>query len=612
MDICKNTYETIIFVIFCIIIITLFVAFIILMLNIINYILFTVYCIGDNIKDYTSDNPDNIILGNKYKYRLLNYIKNINDNKPENNYTDRSIIKEYYDTNSSDLFIHKTIIYYNYIVKFLLIIILIIVIALLYNIFNIGIMCINDCDTTVSCGFLLKEILTNDAYIYYIIIMICIYVYVHSYVYTYFFNQKIYKELYDIYGGEDGIAGIAGEDGENKYKTTDTIVYNSINYIINNTRENDRDKQTKLSLYLNDLKNMSYSVLDLHKFDKKGATSDSTAIISIMNEGIINNNKFRVPIELENEGKINTLFKKIYKTDIKGIIEDGDKQRLLGHKIFIYLIYHHVISNNIEDPLIIHKLNNVFLNLFENLYEKYNIDNINNVKDAKDAISAISAISAIKTSEAKDTTVAAAVATTNKIEDPNDIIESFDIDIKNMFKEIRCAYTIKLLLPIGTDDKILTLKLHDNADIILKYIRLFRDKMKDSAVETDNNYMNALDELTKYNNITNPNYDISTEGKEDKLYVLKKTIKDNIDSFAKGFSEYYQDDKTLAVINRIVYKINFYLALEMMETVLYILIVLLILSKSGKYPYIEQYINIAITYAILIINELISAILGII
>jgi hypothetical protein len=49
-----------------------------------------------------------------------------------------------------------------------------------------------------------------------------------------------------------------------------------------------------------------------------------------------------------------------------------------------------------------------------------------------------------------------------------------------------------------------------------------------------------------------------------------------------------------------------------METIIYILIVLLILSKSGKYPYIEKYINLAITYAILIINELISAILGIV
>ena len=137
--------------------------------------------------------------------------------------------------------------------------------------------------------------------------------------------------------------------------------------------------------------------------------------------------------------------------------------------------------------------------------------------------------------------------------------------------------------------------------------------MKDTVIEKDIKYNTALEELTKYNNITKPNYNSSTiEGKTDNLYILKETIKDNIESFAKGFSKYYQDDKTSGVINRIVYKINFFLALEMMETVLYILIVLLILSKSGKYPYIEKYINLAITYAILIINELISAILGII
>ncbi len=96
------------------------------------------------------------------------------------------------------------------------------------------------------------------------------------------------------------------------------------------------------------------------------------------------------------------------------------------------------------------------------------------------------------------------------------------------------------------------------------------------------------------------------------LYTLITTIKDNIDGFANGFSDYYQEDKTLAVINRVVYKINFYLAIDMMITIIYILIVLLILYKSGKYPYMEKQIDIAITYAILIINELISAILGII
>lgn len=632
-DICKNTYETIIFIIFCIIIITLFVAFIILMLNIINYILFTVYCIGDNINDYTSDAPNNIILGNKYKYRLLNYVKNINDNKPENNYKTNTVVKEYYDTNSSDLFIHKTIIYYNYMVKLLLIIMLIIVIGLLYNVFNIGIMSIKNCDNTVSCGFLPKEILSNDTYVYYIIIIIFLYIFVHSYVYTFFFNQNIYMELYNIYGGENGMAGNSGENGENKYKTTDTIVFNSISFVVNNSdKATDIDKQTSISLYLNELKKLSFGTLDLHKFDiKNGAAPDSEAIISVMNEGIINNNKFRVPIELEKEENINTLFKRIYKTNLNGIIKDvkidentkeliyKKKQKLLGNMIFIYLIYHYTISNNLEDPFIIHKLNNIFLNLFDNLYNKYNIDKINKENGStmidgkeKDVDANLKAIDAAKAKE----TGAGAANTTEKIEDPYNLIESFDPDINKMFKEIRGAYTIKLLLPVGTKGEALLFNLHENADLILKYINKFQTKMMEAS--SDLEYNKVLNELTKYDNINKYHYKedgiytYNTIETLDVLYDLKKTIKDNIEDFAKGFSEFKQEDKTLDVVNRVVYKINFYLAVEMMETIIYIVLVLLILYKSGKYPYMEKYINLAITYAILIINELISAILGII
>jgi hypothetical protein len=636
-DICKNTYETIIFIIFCIIIITLFVAFIILMLNIINYILFTVYCIGDNINDYTSDAPNNIILGNKYKFRLLNYVKNINDNKPENNYKTNTVVKEYYDTNSSDLFIHKTIIYYNYMVKLLLIIMLIIVIGLLYNVFNIGIMSIKNCDNTVSCGFLPKEILSNDTYVYYIIIIIFLYIFVHSYVYTFFFNQNIYMELYNIYGGENGMAGNSGENGENKYKTTDTIVFNSISFVVNNSdKDTDIDKQTSISLYLNELKKLSFGTLDLHKFDiKNGAAPDSEAIISVMNEGIINNNKFRVPIELEKEENINTLFKRIYKTNLNGIKKDvkidentkeliyKKKQKLLGNMIFIYLIYHYTISNNLEDPFIIHKLNNIFLNLFDNLYNKYNIDKINKENGStmidgkeKDVDANLKAIDAAKAKEEAKPKETAAANKPEKIEDPYNLIESFDPDINKMFKEIRGAYTIKLLLPVGTKGEALLFNLHENADLILKYINKFQTKMMEA--NSDLEYNKVLNELTKYDNINKHHYKAdgiytyNTIETLDVLYDLKKTIKDNIEDFAKGFSEFKQEDKTLDVVNRVVYKINFYLAVEMMETIIYIVLVLLILYKSGKYPYMEKYINLAITYAILIINELISAILGII
>lgn len=579
-DVCKDTYETTIFVIFCIILFTLFISCIILMLNIINYILFTVYCISDNIYEYSADVPDNIILGSKYKYRLLNYIKNINDNEPNNNASAASasdpkgtkeVIKEYYDTNSSDLYIHKTIVYYNYIVKLLLGIMFIIVVMLLYNIFYIGLMCIKNCDDTVSCGFLLSDMMTNDAYIYYIIIVMFLYIYTHSYLYTYFFNKNIYKELYDIYAGEDGVAGVAGDDGENKYKTVDTIVSNSITYILTKTvKEEDKDRTTDMSQFLTDLNNMSFDILDIGKvLDTQESSATDTGIsepniLILMNEGIIINNKFIVPAKLENEGNINILLKRIYRTPLEGINADAARQTLLGHQIFIYLIYNYVISNSIEDPFIIHKLNNVYLNLFNNLFDKYNKDN-------------------------------------GGKEDAHALIEMFDRDVRKMFKDVRGAFAIKLLLPVGTDKNKLLLKLHDNADLMLKYIKMVKDKSYKNP--QDKLLIAAIADLSNYKN------DIK-EG--DPLITLKTTIRDNIEGFANGFSNYYQEDKTLAVVNRVVYKINFYLAIDMMITIIYILIILLILYKSGKYPYMEKQINLAITYAVLIINELVSAILGIV
>ena len=612
-DICEDTYKTTIFVIFCIILVTLFISFIILMLNIINYTLFTVYCISDNVYEYTSDNPENIILGSKYKYRLLNYIKNINDNSP--NITSviatptvssvssdasaasgvsgvsgetekpstkpppaaipKSVIKEYYDTSSSDLYIHKTIIYYNYIVKLLLGIMLIIVIMLLYNIYSIGMLAITNCDDSEdadTCGFLLSKILTEDGYVYYIIIVVFLYIYAHSYLYTYFFNKNIYGELYDIYAGEEGTAGVAGENGENKYKTVDTIVSNSINHIHTKTIDTKyTDTSSKISLFLTDLYKMSFDTLDIKKnFDTQDLSADNASgdadILLIINEGILNNNKFIIPTKLEKIGDINVLLKHIYNAPLDG---DATRQALLGHQIFIYLIYNYVITNSIEDPFIIHKLNNVYLDLFNNLYNKYN----------------------------KDTSASAAAIAAG---DPNILIDNFKYDIRNMYKDIRRAFTVKLLLPVGTEKIKVQQKLHENAELILKYIRMVKGKTAANA------------DLDKYKEVVETTATTATPTVPNSYNVLITTIKENIEGFANGFSDYYQEDKTLAVVNRVVYKINFYLAIEMMVTIIYILIVLLLLYKSGKYPYMETQINAAITYAIIIINELISAILGIV
>ena len=560
VDVCKSANDTIIFVIFCIILFTLILSAIILLLNIINYILFTIYCINDSVMDYTSENPDAIILEQKYKYRLLNYVKNSYDNnlpKPKP-YTNKSNI----DANASDLYINKTIIYYNYIVKMILLIIFVILLGVLYNVFRIGVSVISQCDEN-GCQLIVVEILQNDAYIYYIIIIACIYAYIHSYIYTYFFNKNIYKELYDIY--------------KDKYKKIDTEVSYSINYV--NDKENDKDSKNGVSNFIRDLKDLSFdSLKPLVKAGESEASDASDAsLLTIVNEGIENNNKFVIPTEYdENDGNHNNLFKKIYKTPLSDI-EDDLKQELFAHKITIYLLYNYVITNNIQDPFIIHKMNNIYLNLFENLFE-------------------------------------------DKKEDPNYFLEqNYDKDTADMFKQIRRAYTIKLLLPATTTKEQLTSDLNENARYIEKYIK---EHMKAPIFITQANTKKTIIKNKSLNEIerNQRNEEADTIAKkaieniENNTNISKLMIKitANINTFANGFFDYYQEDKTPGDINRVVYKINLYLAIEMMETIIYIVLVLLILYNSGKYPYLEDYINMAITYAIAIINELISAILGII
>ena len=517
-DICKGINDTVISVIFCIIIVALIVSVIILLLNILNYTLFTIYCITDSITESTAENPDGIILENKYKYRLLYYVKSTFDNNHNKKNTDISNI----DRGTSDLYISKTNVYYNYIVKLVLLILFVILAGMLYNIFRILITVVSQCDNN-NCGLLITQILQRDTYIYYIIIILLIYAYVHSYVYTYFFNKNIYKELYDIYN--------------DKYKKIDTVVSYSINYI----NEKDKEKSsTKLSLFLRDLKDLSYDTLE--PLIKPEAGGQPTTFLSIMNEGIVNNNQFTIPIDGDEGASFNNLFKKIYTTPLADIIDDR-KRELLVHKIMVYLIYHYVISNNIDDPIIIHKMNNIYLNLFENLF----------------------------------------VNQANEKTDPNYFIENYDKDIQTILKQIRGAYTIKLLLPNGTKKEALVEQLNKNAESIVKYI------MNSKKEEIARNKTGATSETKLLADLTK-----------------------NIDTFAEGFFDYYLEDKTSGDINRVVYKINLYLAIEMLETIAFIIIVLLILNNSGKYPFLEEYIQMAITYALLIVDEVVSAILGII
>jgi len=259
---------------------------------------------------------------------------------------------------------------------------------------------------------------------------------------------------------------------------------------------------------------------------------------------------------------------------------------LLGDKIFIYLIYHYVISHNIEDPLIIHKINNIFLNLFENIHTKYNNDYAkysNSLKTPPDSTPASVASVSI-----------------------DDILNKFsgkDIDIKKMYNEIKSSYTIKQLLPATIKKEDILDKLHDNADLILKYIYTYKSIETPTSLPSDKFKNYAVGRGKEF-----PDADKGT----DNIYFLKNKIYTNINTFANSFSDYFQEDKTPLKVNTIVYKINLYLAVEMILTAVFILMVLLLLYSSNKYPDLEKYINIMITYAIIIINEVIYAILGII
>jgi hypothetical protein len=567
--------KTLIFIVIIIIVLISFVS--ILTLNIISYILFTIYCINDNINDYTSEDPTKITLEDKYKYRLLNYIINFNDSAKSTKYN----ISTNYDNNSSDLYVHATIVYYNYIVKLLLFIAIIILAAFLFNLFNIAIAWINNkyCNSDTKIPFLVSEIYKNDNYIYKIIIIIFIYIYLHSLIYTYGFNKYIYKDLYDLYEGGDG-----------KYKAADMVVYLTINTINNK----DTDKQDNISSFLCDLKDLSYDKLHFKNFLNKdfGLADNANKILTDLNsDGILNNNKFIIPTGTtqEKEANINKMLRSIYLTNTDpGFYNTSTEtskppQDLLGDKIFIYLIYHYVISHNIEDPLIIHKLNNIFLNLFENIHTKYNTDYskyFNNLQSPPTLLSLSINI--------------------------DDILNKFtgkDIDIKKMYNEIKSSYTIKQLLPATIKKEDILDKLHDNADLILKYIYTYKRIETPTSPPPDkfNNY--AVGRGTGFQDAEKAN---------DNLHFLKKKIYTNINTFADSFSDYFQEDKTSLKVNTIVYKINLYLAVEMILTAVFILIVLLLLYSSNKYPDLEKYINIMITYAIIIINEVIYAILGII
>jgi hypothetical protein len=568
----------------------------ILTLNIINYILFSIYSINDIVLEYTSEDPENIILKDKYKYRLLNYIINLSYPCKSNVYN----INNNYDNNSSDLYIHYVIVYYNYIVKLLLFIIILLFIGFIYNMFNLLITVVNNnfCMKNDTCQIIFSEIYEKHTYIYYIIFIIFVYVYLHSYIYTYIFNRNVYKDLYDLYEGDNG-----------EYQKTDIVVSQAIS-LLNNKVINNKGTSiipNTIVIFLNNLKNISYKNLQLTNIlDKDNILLPTSSEIfkEMIADGLINNYKFIIPNELANENNINILLKDICYIDIDKISSKDDRiskdtKEILGYKIFIYLIYNYVISYNKEDPFIIHKLNNIYLNIYENIAKEHILySNTEKLQTAVDDENAKDTEQDTERNTEQDT------EEVFDIDYINNLIDNIDnAGIKQMYNEIKCSYTIKLLMPENTKKTELSLKLHDNATLLLKYIKKYNEKqieLKGTSDETT-----ALKELN-----TKLSYDSQTEydEKKDRLQFI---IQGKINAFADTFQDYSLENKTKKIINFNLYKLNFYLAIEMLHTVLFILIVLAILYKSNEYPFIEKYINIIIGYALLIIDEVFYSILGI-
>jgi hypothetical protein len=591
-------------IVFIMIIILVISFLFILILNIINNILFSIYCINDIIIENTSEEPENIILEDLYKYRLLKYVINLSYLNNNNNYN----VKYDYDKNSSDLYIHNVIVYYNYIVKLLLLIIILLFIGFIYNMFNLLITVVNNafCEKNDTCEIIFTEIYKNHPYIYYIIIIIFLYIYLHSYIYTYVFNKSIYKDIYDIYESEN--------------QTTDFILSDSIS-LLNNTNDTKSIEEDKIVLFIDDLKNLSYKKLYIKIFLDKNNNlhlNSNDKFKKLIDYGLTNNYKFIIPNDIMNDNKNNILLKNI--CDIKS--NDINSQKILGYKIFIYLIYHYVISHNRDDPFIIHKLNNIYLNIFENISKEHiHHYNENNKKRTPDDI--IVANNEEKENQSIYTTVYNRFNTekeedknTSKQEDPTffdvksnnidyiiDLINNIDnIGIKNMYNDIKSSYTIKLLLPESTKTKNLSDTLHNNAKLLIGYIK--KNLEKREGDETDaTKKENLIDIINKlyYDN----------EVKYNDEEYLQNNIKNKINEFAGTFHDYYLENEEKNIVNFNLYKIRFYLTIEMLQTIFFILIVLIILYRSKKYPYIEMYINTAMSLAIIIVRNVITSILGI-
>jgi hypothetical protein len=539
--------------------------------------------------------------------------------------------------------------------------------------FNIIIAFINGCWNSSYCEFILSNIYYENTYIYYIIIIILLFIAIHSYIYTYVFNQNIYKDLYNLYGNNESNyknSDLIIYNTINNINKTD-INYNTISdisYFLNNLKIFSM-KNISFRTFL-DEKNVLVSDADakLKKVRNESIIINNKFIIPSELENdddtnILFKNIYKTDIKtlisganIEKEQEL--LANKIFLYLIYNyVIRYNKEDPYIIHKL--NNIYLHTFENlyniHIEEDFKKHvgePIQKTYLEIVEE-GTNYALDTIIDLVTTKkeNFISGVSSSPASSLPTSSAATLPTAIAD-KKIEktaeekaaeekkeklnkkiseyvpiDKLVLLNIFNTDIKKMYDEINNSFTIKFLLPVNITKDNLSESLHSDANLILNYIYKY-NKINNTPDIDSFQKSSSNDEITIfYDDIvkeTDNNRDIrikkedkktdaaSLDYKKKQFNKLRTNIHDKIKTFTNVFENYKQENKTLTIINTTIYKINFYLAAEMMQVIIFILLVLFMLYKSKKYPFLEKYINISIVYAILIINEVISAILGII
>lgn len=628
---CDNFNSNIVNIVHLIIVIIIITLLFIFLLNILNYVLYNLYCIRDVGDKYIKEDV-NTKLQDMYKHRLLNYVKNFDIGKYNFN------IK--YDNNSSDLYIHNINAYYNYLVKLLLLISIFILIGIIYNMYYIFINSVHliKCseESTYNCKFLITYIYEEQIHIYYLCIIIFLCIYGHSFIYTYLFNNMVYQDLYNLY--------------KKNYKELDIYVKKEIQNlnVLSNAKNTVADKTPfyhpdkvsveydNTSKYTDQLMEFSFYKLDFRNYIINKTINETTIVNNynkLIEDGLSYNLKFIIPDENYNDiNDINDLLKNI--CNIKGfskldytstsrLLKDkaNKETKIIEKEIFIYLVYHFVISHNMDDPFIIHKLNNIFFNIFENIKNKYKKE-INalpqpqrggqgdveqkaeaaRIQKNKDDIAKIRANITI-TKEEQDKLVERAEALDNidglkpqdidpkGVDDGDKIIETLNYDIKKMYREIICSYSMKLLLSENITQDYIKEELTKNAKLIVEYIK--------------SNINNKNTQITP-----NPQEYVSAE-LGTKITDAFTTIETNLETSIKNFADthfqnFKQENDDKLNMSKIVYKLNIYLVVDMFYTAIFIILILLILFNliSTKYPSIKPLIINMITFVYIIIAQM--------